>query len=196
MSERNTQDPSMEEILASIRRIISEDGNRVRGSEPLPTGMLEVEKQQTLEEALELTDVVLEDGTVSRLENASPESSTLRPAQSQLQDFEKVAEPSKAPDELVSPMTNSTSREDGELLSEITAAASATMFSQLANLVERQELPPKTTPLNADVRTLEDLVTELFRPYLREWLDKNLPAIIERLVRQEIEKLVRRAKDR
>ena len=39
--------------------------------------------------------------------------------------------------------------------------------------------------------TVEDLVRELMRPMLKEWLDANLPGIVDRLVRQEIERIAR-----
>ena len=41
--------------------------------------------------------------------------------------------------------------------------------------------------------TLEGLVREILRPLLREWLDENLPYLIERLVKKEIDHMVNRA---
>ncbi|MFN4009321.1 MAG: PopZ family protein [Pannonibacter sp.] len=49
-----------------------------------------------------------------------------------------------------------------------------------------------TTILSANARTLEDLVTDMLRPMLKNWLDQNLPVMVERLVRQEIERVSRR----
>lgn len=190
----------MEEILASIRRIISEDSGRETGSAMRPAGMPAAEvgqSKESKEDVLELTDVVLEDGTVRRLEKEPLASSAVKPPQLHAPELVKGPGASKAAEEVVPPMTTvTTSQGDDRLLSEVTAAASVTMFSQLANLVERQELPQSNVPLGAGARTLEGLVTELLRPYLREWLDRNLPGIIERLVRQEIEKLVRRGEGR
>ena len=40
-----------------------------------------------------------------------------------------------------------------------------------------------------NVRTLQDLVQEMLRPMLKSWLDDNLPAVVERLVRAEIERV-------
>jgi len=40
--------------------------------------------------------------------------------------------------------------------------------------------------------TVEGLVRELLRPMLRDWMDRNLPTLVERLVEQEIERLARR----
>lgn len=47
------------------------------------------------------------------------------------------------------------------------------------------------TILSNQARTLEDLVKEMLRPLLRSWLDDNLPVLVERLVRQEIERVSR-----
>ena len=47
------------------------------------------------------------------------------------------------------------------------------------------------TVLTSNARTLEDLVREMLRPLLKNWLDDNLPTIVERLVRAEIERVAR-----
>ena len=51
-------------------------------------------------------------------------------------------------------------------------------------------------PLGDAGRTLEDMVRELMRPHLKEWLDAHLPRLVERLVRDEINRLVRDAQER
>jgi cell pole-organizing protein PopZ len=45
------------------------------------------------------------------------------------------------------------------------------------------------TILSSNPRTLEDLVRDMMRPLLREWLEANLPDIVERQVRQEIDRV-------
>ncbi len=67
------------------------------------------------------------------------------------------------------------------LLSPRTTAAVDTAFNSLANTV-----------LSQNPRTLEDLVRDMLRPMLKAWLDANLPEIVERLVRAEIERVSRR----
>jgi cell pole-organizing protein PopZ len=47
------------------------------------------------------------------------------------------------------------------------------------------------TVLTQNARTLEDLVTEMLRPMLKAWLEENLPTMVERLVRAEIERVAR-----
>jgi len=47
------------------------------------------------------------------------------------------------------------------------------------------------TMLMQNPRTLEDLVHDMLRPMLKAWLDENLPDMVERLVRAEIERVSR-----
>jgi cell pole-organizing protein PopZ len=69
---------------------------------------------------------------------------------------------------------------DRPLLSPRTTAAIDTAFNSLTHTVLMQ-----------NPRTLEDLVREMLKPMLRAWLDDNLPNIVERLVRAEIERVSR-----
>jgi uncharacterized protein len=171
MSDPKTQEPSMEEILASIRRIISEEGGGQPGTEsPAPAG---AEKPPSAD-VLELTDVVEADGSVTTL-GKEPAASVA------------ASNP---------PPPTPPSSADEALLSERTAAASFGSLAELASAVARQEMVHSDIPLGMSERTLEGLIAELLRPMLREWLDRNLPGLIDRIVRREIEKLVRRAEGR
>jgi cell pole-organizing protein PopZ len=67
-----------------------------------------------------------------------------------------------------------------QLLSNVTSAAVDSAFNTLAQTV-----------LVQNARTLEDLVREMLRPMLKAWLDDNLPGMVERLVRAEIERVSR-----
>jgi cell pole-organizing protein PopZ len=69
---------------------------------------------------------------------------------------------------------------DRSLLSVTTAAAVDSAFNSLAHTV-----------LGTNARTLEDLVKEMLRPMLKAWLDDNLPSLVERIVRAEIERVSR-----
>jgi hypothetical protein len=75
--------------------------------------------------------------------------------------------------------------EDDEdmLVSAATTAAGASAFAALAGATD-----PNMRLGNVD-RTLEALVKELMRPMLRDWLEANLPVVVERLVQREIEKM-------
>ncbi len=67
-----------------------------------------------------------------------------------------------------------------QLLSPTSDATVAAAFGKLANTI-----------LTHDARTLDDIVKEMLRPMLKEWLDDNLPPLVERLVRDEIERVSR-----
>jgi uncharacterized protein len=67
-----------------------------------------------------------------------------------------------------------------QILSHSTVSAVESAFNTLANTV-----------LNNNARTLEDLVKEMLRPMLKSWLDDNLPGLVERIVKAEIERVSR-----
>lgn len=67
-----------------------------------------------------------------------------------------------------------------QILSRSTVSAVESAFNSLAHTV-----------LSNNARTLEDLVKEMLRPMLKSWLDDNLPGLVERIVKQEIERVSR-----
>jgi cell pole-organizing protein PopZ len=69
---------------------------------------------------------------------------------------------------------------DRALISSETIAAVDSAFNSLAHTV-----------IGQNARTLEDLVREMLRPMLKSWLDDNLPGMVERIVRAEIERVSR-----
>jgi uncharacterized protein len=161
MSDPQRQDAhSMEEILASIRRIIAED-NAVSA----PSGDQDI---------LELTDKVEADGTVVTLASRLPPR-------------DNRAEPARAAPITVEPAAALGSE---KLISEAASAASIAALSQLA-----KELPRKPAVAPKNDAAFEDATRELLKPLLKSWLDTHLPAIIERLVREEIARLGSEAKD-
>ena len=70
--------------------------------------------------------------------------------------------------------------DDPALMSPAATAAVSAAFNSLASTI-----------LSKDARTLEDLMREMMKPMLRSWLDDNLPGLVERLVRSEIERVSR-----
>jgi hypothetical protein len=66
------------------------------------------------------------------------------------------------------------------ILSTTTVSAVESAFNTLAHTV-----------LSNNARTLEDLVKEMLRPMLKSWLDDNLPGLVERIVKAEIERVSR-----
>ena len=78
------------------------------------------------------------------------------------------------------PPVESASPPTPQILSQTTVSAVESAFNSLANTV-----------LNNNARTLEDLVKEMLRPMLKSWLDDNLPGLVERIVKAEIERVSR-----
>jgi cell pole-organizing protein PopZ len=197
-----SQEPSMEEILASIRRIIAEDD-----SEKPPQGAAEVSSigltPNAAEASAETARTITEPYSLPRATpQDTPSATTAKPNRSstilELAEPLGSAAPRAAPssdssppsdpiehtdaDETASVPQTSATREDEsrELMSSATTAAVDSAFNALAQTV-----------LVHNARTLDYLVREMLRPMLKVWLDDNLPGMVERLVRAEIERVSR-----
>ena len=70
-----------------------------------------------------------------------------------------------------------------------TTQESTDILSELARAILNQ----RDLQIGGGALTLEGMVREMLRPVLREWLDRNLPYLIERLVKKEIDLMVNRA---
>lgn len=79
-----------------------------------------------------------------------------------------------------SPPLDSPPAPSPQMMSHATVSAVESAFSTLAHTV-----------LSNNARTLEDLVKEMMRPMLKSWLDDNLPGLVERIVKAEIERVSR-----
>jgi uncharacterized protein len=169
-------EPSMEEILASIRRIIAEDGETTAEPAAAAAGAPEAAPAaaEPHEDILELTDVVEPDGSVVSLTTAA-KAEPGPPPPPPLREVEPDAEPA----------------DDEGIVSAATAAASVAAFSQIASLSSRAEPRARNLGIGAGDLTLEALVREELRPILKDWLDQYLPDMVERLVQEEITRLVR-----
>lgn len=201
----------MEEILASIRRIISEnDEPGAPGGKPAQPAA----RSPGNDGVLELTEMVGDDGKVVSLAAAKPAAPTLNSEPPLKQESAPMVEPNFAPpaksqsdveaDDVVlsapespagSPPPSKPDDSPGEaLVGATTAAASTAAFAALAKELRRDSSASAAVPIGSG-RTLEDLVQEMIRPMLREWLDANLPDMVERMIKREIERIVRRAED-
>jgi cell pole-organizing protein PopZ len=180
---KSPSEPSMEEIIASISRIITDEKTSVEPVRPVPGEKSEI---------LELTEVVDEDGSVRRV---APEagSSQRRPTGSAAAVDPAAANatarggPSALPPEGEVEPKLELGRE--RILSSATSGAAAAAFAQLGAL-PRERRREGELPLGGVDRTLEDIVRDMLRPLLQTWLDENLPGIVERLVREEIGRVV------
>jgi uncharacterized protein len=228
------QEPSMEEILASIRRIIADDDSakvpkesalkaaepkaaehkatESKASEPLPLRPATLPPRMAPPPRPEPTRPTVVppvapeplDSVLAQLQAARPTAPPVEePAADILDLTEQMTEPEPGPgfrtidgepdvvfDERRAPPEPPSSSPppprpryeggEGGLISAATSAAVDSAFNTLAQTV-----------LVQNGRTLEDLVREMLRPMLKTWLDDNLPSMVERLVRAEIERVSR-----
>jgi cell pole-organizing protein PopZ len=94
--------------------------------------------------------------------------------------FDEIPEPPRAEASRMAERPRHAPLTEQAIISSATAAAVDSAFNALAQTV-----------LVQNAKTLEDLVKEMLRPMLQHWLDNNLPTLVERLVRQEIERVAR-----
>jgi hypothetical protein len=203
-----SQEPSMEEILASIRRIIAEDDSDKSAPPPAeaagvelnpdaaasslgaaraagdsysrppesppasPSALFGANKATRSSTVLDLTEPIASPAYPSAVPTADSSPASTSPASI---DDAAADEPGST-----TPSGGAGNDQRGGLMSTATSAAVDSAFNALAQTV-----------LVHNARTLEDLVREMLRPMLKVWLDDNLPGMVERLVRAEIERVSR-----
>ena len=181
-AKSSPSEPSMEEIIASIGRIIADEKRPGEPVRPVPPEKSDV---------LELTEIVDEDGSVRRVTPASsPNAPSTEPAAAvDASGASATARSGSGPPhpETGTEPTLELGRE--RILSSATSGAAAAAFAQLGSL-PRERRREGEFPLGGADHTLEDIVRDLLRPLLQTWLDEHLPGIVERLVREEIARVV------
>jgi len=174
-------EPSMEDILASIRRIISEE-QEAEFQEPAPSplqSVLDITERHVSSTPYPepLSEVAGDDGISVRDEAFGAEPPLARPAES----LERPPAPLGAVPRPSQAFAQPCERNPGEaLMSRMTEASVSDSFGRLGAI--RAASQPQT---------VEDLMKEMLRPMLKAWLDDNLPALVERLVKAEIERVAR-----
>ena len=77
-------------------------------------------------------------------------------------------------------------------MEEVSASVPAPILSKETGDKVARSFGELAVSLNAQAnRSLDEIAEEMLRPMLREWLDDNLPSLVERLVREEIERVAR-----
>ena len=161
-----SREPSMEEILSSIRRVIARDED-ARGGAPLPSPA-SLAGQDVLDDADEAQDDVLELTETSETAMARRPLKEPSPVSAQMADVE-------APN----------------LISADSAAASRNSIDALAAALaggQNAAAQSASVPMSGDV-TMSALVEAALRPMLKQWLDANLPPLVERIVATEIARI-------
>ena len=191
---RGDNEPSMEEILASIRRIISEDSDPRRS--PPPKGREG--------EVLDLTEMLTADGSVVSLASRRPGVATQTEGQAGPEPaVPETGKQDKGREGGSSAIVQFSEKEHNSVMSEAEAQASivsdSTLDASAASLGRLARAVRREAALRAfsgeEDRRVEDLVREALAPMLRDWLDRNLPDMVEAVVREEIEKMVRRLQE-
>lgn len=235
--DKAQQEPSMEDILASIRRILSEDEaeDKPKAPEPVepepepePMPMPEPEPEPEPEPSqafaqddidslfdtpapapepepepepepmpipepemeMEADDDVLELTDDMVMEEEPEPAFDINDFKADLGDFEPEPEPEPYIPPPPPPRRAPPPDDEG-LMSPPQIDHGASLLTNLAREIVRQ----KSFGLGNSAITLEDLVRELLKPILSEWLDQNLPYMIERIVKKEIERMVNRSQE-
>ncbi|WP_395650639.1 DUF2497 domain-containing protein [Brevundimonas sp.] len=195
MTDSTAQEPTMEEILASIRRIISEDDAPAEAAapaaapepepvytpEPEPASFMAAPEPEPAPAPVEPEDDVLELTDVYE----APEAESI----GDLDVFSPEPEPAPAPRAAPTPSYDS-------LVGESAAASAASAFAGLASSLKKPA--PAAAPSGGDLSfmsgsTVEGMVAEMLRPMIKDWLDANLPGIVETAVKAEVERIARSA---
>jgi uncharacterized protein len=185
---QRAHEPSMEEILASIRAIIADDkanaATTAAAARPAPAAGSQVIYSNFGQKAAEAVQPVPTPTVVwSRPEEPEGqfEAEAVEPEEEVVEPAELHAETAPAPNE-----ANEYAYEQ-ELESEedplLSAQADRQIGASLRTLAASLAIP--------DPRRVEEMTRELLRPMMKVWLDENLPSLVERLVRAEIQRIAR-----
>lgn len=172
----NAREPSMEEILASIRRIIEDSDGKAEqpyeqaannAGSPFRAANSQPPKQ---DETASLPKIAAP-AAIRRSNEPRPDiaSSAEPPKVAKVEEARNVDVPASS----IEPAKSS-------IISDIAGRQVAAAFGELteAFAVTRR-------------RSFDEIAEEMMRPMLQDWLDNNLPTLVERLVREEIERIAR-----
>jgi cell pole-organizing protein PopZ len=167
----------MEDILASIRRILSEEEPAEGAAPAAPAD----EPAEPLPSEDPGDDVLVLDTSMMVAAPAEPEPEPEPEPPPPPPPPVVVAPPPPPPPPAPTP--------DLELLAPAAAAAASSSVAGLMRTLAAE----RASQVHRGGPTIEDLVREEIRPILKDWLDNHLPPLVERLVRAEIERVVGRA---
>ena len=174
-------DPSMDDILASIRKILNEDDTQpatAPAAAPPPAAAAVVPEE---DEVMDLT---------SDMMIAPPPTEAAAAVEPELPAVAPVAERAAPPPPPAPPVPQPQALPQPSLVSLPVAAAAAASLGQLSRAVAQDRAASVSRSMGLSI---EDVVREEVRPLLKEWLDAHLPPLVERLVRAEIERVMARA---
>ena len=221
MSKGETaSEPSMDEILSSIRKIIAEDeveespadapAEPEAAAPALEDAEAEAEADDDILELTEDDEVAVEDEPATDIVDDAPAPAEPEPAASEMEsDPFELEEPPLEADQAAAPPPEAetgaapaapeerpeASADAAVMTSEMTEvlldSGTATAASGALQRLSAAMSPGAALP-EGD-RTIEAFLADLVRPELKAWLDQHLPGLVERIVEREIKKLVRDA---
>lgn len=180
-AKETDQEPSIEEILSSIRQIISDDTDEGTAA-PTPPEAPVVKNEPPapieIDDVLDLTQRIDEPPAEIEvdLQDFSPEPEPVREAMVDLSQQKETPPPAPKIERMESAVADDT------IFTKSAAEAALNGFSELA----------RKTAVEYNGITLEEIVRTELKPMLREWLDRHLPSLIERLVQEELESISKR----
>jgi len=180
---QRAHEPSMEEILASIRSIIADDREPAAAPAPKVGASAGPQIVYTNNAAPSARSVAAAPETAEAAPPPSPSPAPAAVAAPSPQVWEKPASPppAAAPPAAAAPEPDEAAPADEEPFASVeTEAAVAASFQALSTTVALQS-----------TAMIESLTRDMLRPMLKSWLDDNLPSIVERLVRAEIQRVAR-----
>jgi uncharacterized protein len=184
----------MEDILASIRRILNEDEAGPGAAQPQVAAPRRPEDVLVLDSSMMVGEPA--PGPEEVAEPASEVARMTAPGAAHAATDEPLADP-LAPAPLATADAEEGTGEEpaagaGRLMApEVEAAAAAAAAAAVGGLVRRLAVE-RGALVHRGGPTIEELVREEIRPLLKTWLDANLPGLVERLVRSEVERVLGR----
>ncbi len=176
----NQSEPTMEEILASIRKIISEDETEAQAS--AEGEQVAVAPEQASKDVLELTERVEE-------ELAAP----AEPPAGEGAEVDAILTSVTGHEDKGRTDINTAGDKTGGIASSETESAVTSALSDFAGALMEQN-KEQQGPVGGN-QTLDSLVRAALEPYLKSWLDEHLETLVERVVKEEVKRMARRAED-
>lgn len=173
-----SNEPSMEDILSSIKRIIAEEGDAATANRPRRPARAAAPASISADD-----DEILELNHPAPTEPVQPEARRAPPPVQH--DTPRVDLRDVAPEPAPQPTPQPAAPEP--ILSPTTAEATRGPLEALSRMVVKPEPAPPAIP--AGETSLEGMVREMIRPMLRDWLDANLPRMVEEMVQREISRI-------
>jgi cell pole-organizing protein PopZ len=184
MPDQTAQEPTMDEILASIRRIITDDDAPSEGEPTKDSGTSSTTDAQAAESKKSDT------AKTSEVEASSAPATRGDASKKSADDTGTVAE-KEMPEPKVGDAPEAAVGPDGSVLvSDKAATDTASAFAKLSSAV-KESAGETSMSMPAPGRSLEDVVRELLRPILKEWLESHLPEIVREHVEEEVARISR-----